>query len=47
MLHEVFLKHRFFPAMTRANLSWDEMARIEVAVPEPPGVSVDQGQTRH
>ena len=33
--------------MVRANLSWDEMARIEVAIPELPGVSIDQGVTRH
>src|SRR5206468_12533203 len=30
----------------RANLSWEEMARIEVAIPELPGVAVEQGLTR-
>jgi penicillin-binding protein 2 len=47
VLREVPLKHRFIPVVIRANLSWDEMARIEVAVPELPGVSVEQGLTRH
>ena len=35
------------PVVVRANLSWDEMARIEVAMPELPGVSIEQGVTRH
>ena len=46
VLREVRLKHRFIPVMIRTSLSWDEMARIEVAVPELPGVSVEQGLTR-
>jgi penicillin-binding protein 2 len=47
VLHEVRRRHPFVPVIIRANLSWDEMARIEVAVPELPGVSIEQGLTRH
>src|SRR5215831_4950181 len=47
VLREIRRKHSFVPIVIRANLSWDEMARVEVAVPELPGVSIDQGVTRH
>ncbi len=40
-------KHSFVPVVVRSNLRWDEMARIEVALPELPGVSIEQGLTRH
>ncbi len=38
--------HPFIPVSIRANLSWDEMAKIEVAIPELPGVSIEQGLQR-
>jgi penicillin-binding protein 2 len=47
VLRDIRRKHAFVPVVVRANLSWDEMARIEVAIPELPGVSIDQGITRH
>ncbi len=47
VLHEVRRKHLFVPVVIRSNLDWDEMARVEVAVPELPGVSIEQGLTRH
>src|SRR5689334_22225071 len=47
VLREIRRKHSFVPVAVRANLSWDEMARVEVATPELPGVSIDQGVTRH
>ena len=47
VIREVRRKHSFVPVVVRANLSWDEMAQIEVAIPELPGVSVEQGLTRH
>jgi penicillin-binding protein 2 len=47
VLREIRRKHSFVPVVVRANLSWDEMARVEVAIPELPGVSIDQGVTRH
>ena len=35
------------PVVIRENLSWDEMARIEVNTLELPGVSIEQGLTRY
>src|SRR5215469_1057181 len=40
-------KHAFVPVLVRANLSWDEMARVELATPELPGISIEPGLTRH
>jgi penicillin-binding protein 2 len=40
-------KHSFVPVMIRENLSWEEMARIEVNTLELPGVSIEQGRLRH
>ncbi|HYU11804.1 MAG TPA: penicillin-binding protein 2 [Stellaceae bacterium] len=39
-------KHALVPLVVRSNLSWEEMARIEVAIPELAGVSVEQGLIR-
>lgn len=39
-------KHPFVPLIVRANLTWEEMARIEVAMPELPGVAIEQGLIR-
>jgi len=47
VLREVRRKHSFVPLVVRSNLSWEEMARIEVAVPELPGVAIEQGMIRH
>jgi penicillin-binding protein 2 len=47
VLREIRRKHSFVPTVVRANLSWDEMARVEVAIPEMPGVAIDQGVTRY
>ncbi|MBV8119001.1 MAG: penicillin-binding protein 2 [Alphaproteobacteria bacterium] len=47
VMREVRRKHSFVPVVVRDNLSWDEMARVEVAVPELPGISVEQGLTRN
>jgi penicillin-binding protein 2 len=38
--------HPFIPVSIRGNLSWDEMAKIEIAIPELPGVSIEQGLQR-
>jgi penicillin-binding protein 2 len=45
-LRDAKRQHAFIPVVVRSNLSWDEMARIEVAVPELPGVSIEQGFLR-
>jgi penicillin-binding protein 2 len=47
VLREITHKHSFVPVVVRNNLSWDEMARVQVAVPELPGVSVERGLTRN
>ena len=47
VLREARRKHSFVPVVVRSNLSWDEMARVEVAIPELPGVSIEQGLTRY
>ncbi len=47
VLREVRRKHSFVPVVVRDNLSWEEMARVEVAIPELPGVSIEQGLTRN
>src|SRR3954470_21479332 len=44
---EIKRKHTFVPVVGRAKRSWDEVARIEVNVPELPGVSIEEGLTRH
>ena len=47
VLREVKRKNSFVPIVIRENLSWDEMARVEVNAPELAGVSIEQGLTRH
>jgi penicillin-binding protein 2 len=47
VLRDIRRIHPFVPVLVRPNLSWDEMARVEVAAPELPGVSVEPGVTRH
>jgi penicillin-binding protein 2 len=37
---------RFIPVLVREFLTWDEMAAIEVAAPDLPGILVDVGTTR-
>src|SRR6202521_1110149 len=46
VLRDARRKHSFVPLVVRANLSWDEMARIEVAVPELAGIAIEQGMIR-
>jgi len=47
VLRDARRKHSFVPLVVRANLSWDEMARIEVAIPELAGVAIEQGMIRY
>jgi penicillin-binding protein 2 len=46
VLHDIARVRRFIPVVVRENLRWQEMARIEVATPELPGVSIEEGLTR-
>jgi penicillin-binding protein 2 len=47
VLRDIRRKHSFVPIVARANLTWDEVSRIEVNMPELPGVTIEQGMTRH
>jgi penicillin-binding protein 2 len=47
VLRDAKRQHAFIPVEVRSNLDWDEMARIEVAIPELPGVSIEQGWLRY
>ncbi|HWK48206.1 MAG TPA: penicillin-binding protein 2 [Stellaceae bacterium] len=47
VLRDIRRKHPFVPVVVRDNLTWDEMSRIEVNVPELPGVSIEQGSSRY
>jgi penicillin-binding protein 2 len=39
-------RHSFVPVSVRENLTWDEMARIDVNALELPGVSIEEGYSR-
>jgi penicillin-binding protein 2 len=47
LLREARQQHAFVPLEVRGNLSWDEMAKIEVAIPELAGVAIEQGSIRN
>lgn len=47
ILREVRRKRSFVPVTVRENLNWEEVARIEVNAPDLPGISIDEGQSRH
>ncbi|HEX4111406.1 MAG TPA: penicillin-binding protein 2 [Stellaceae bacterium] len=46
VLRDARHRHSFVPVSIREDLSWDEMARIEVNTLELPGVSIEQDMTR-
>lgn len=46
VMRDIRRKHSFVPVTIRENLSWEEMARIEVNTLELPGVSIERGLTR-
>lgn len=45
-LREMRHRHSFVPIVLRDDLGWDEMAKVEVALPELPGISIEQGLSR-
>ncbi len=47
VMRDVRNKLSFVPVVIRDNLSWEEMARIEVNTLELPGVSIEQALTRY
>ncbi|MDI9349577.1 MAG: penicillin-binding protein 2 [Candidatus Symbiobacter sp.] len=47
VLHEIENKRSFVPVMVRENLNWEEVSRVELNVPDLPGLTIDVGQLRH
>ncbi len=47
ILDEVGRKRSFVPVNVRENLSWEQVARIEVNAPDLPGVMIDVSHNRH
>ncbi|MBF0561370.1 MAG: penicillin-binding protein 2 [Alphaproteobacteria bacterium] len=47
-IHRDIERHRsFVPVTVRENLSWEDMARIQVNAPDLPGVIIEEGLTRN
>lgn len=44
---ELQRKRRFVPVTVRENLTWEQVAAIELNTPELPGVSIEVGEIRH
>src|SRR5690606_9179193 len=40
-------KRSFIPVTVRENLSWDDVAKIEINAPDLPGVTIEVGQSRY
>ncbi|WP_029009754.1 penicillin-binding protein 2 [Azospirillum halopraeferens] len=47
VLREVQKKRRYVPVTVRENLTWDQVATIELNTPDLPGVSIEVGELRH
>ena len=47
ILREVRRKHNFVPLTIKENLSWEDVAKIEVNAPSLPGISIEEGQSRY
>ncbi len=45
-LREHARKRAFVPITVRENLTWDEVARIEVNAPDLPGIGIEMGESR-
>ncbi|TNE27775.1 MAG: penicillin-binding protein 2 [Alphaproteobacteria bacterium] len=46
VLRDIKSKRAFMPVMLRDGLSWEQVARISVNLPDLPGVSIDEGRMR-
>jgi penicillin-binding protein 2 len=44
---EIKRKRSFIPVTVRENLSWEEVAKIEINAPDLPGVTIEVGQSRY
>lgn len=47
VLREARRKRGFVPVMIRENLSWEEVARVEINAPDLPGIGIEVGLSRH
>ena len=47
ILDEVGRKRSFVPITVRENITWQDVARIEVNTPDLPGLSIEAGQSRY
>ncbi len=47
ILRELRRKQSFVPITLRENLDWRQVARIEVSLPDLPGIMIDVGQSRY
>jgi penicillin-binding protein 2 len=44
---EIKRKRSFIPVTVRENLSWEDVAKIEINAPDLPGVTIEVGQSRY
>ncbi len=47
VMREVKRKRSFVPVIVRDDLSWDEVAKVEINAPDLPGITIDVGQSRY
>ena len=47
ILREIQRKRRFVPVTVKENLTWDQVAQIEINTPDLPGVSIEVGEIRN
>lgn len=47
VVREVRRRRSFVPVTVRENLTWEDMARIQVNAPDLPGIVIDEGLARH
>lgn len=46
VLAEIERARKFTPILVKENLTWDDMAKVELNLPDLPGVSIDEGEFR-
>ncbi|MEI6984522.1 MAG: penicillin-binding protein 2 [Rhodospirillaceae bacterium] len=47
ILRDIQRKRRFVPVTIKENLTWDQVAQIEINTPDLPGVSIEVGEIRN
>ncbi len=46
ILRDLKRQHKFLPVLIQGNLTWEQMAAIEVSLPHLPGVFIEEGKMR-